>query len=79
MLNALLSALFRCPHRKTTFPLTPRKTRTNAARPEMYVVCLDCGQEFEYDWRGMRIRKALKTTVPGRLQTEPLRTCPAGE
>ena len=23
--------------------------------PETYVVCLDCGHKFEYDWSKMRI------------------------
>ena len=43
----LLNLLFPCGHKRTTFPLT-RSRRT-------YVVCLDCGAEFDYDWRNMRV------------------------
>lgn len=49
-MNWLLSLLFPCAHDRTTFPLT-LKRRT-------YVVCLDCGSEFEYNWREMRIGSA---------------------
>ena len=31
----------------------------NEAPPEMYVVCLDCGKQFSYDWENMRIGKAV--------------------
>jgi hypothetical protein len=49
MLKAILEILFGCAHRSTTFPLTPRRKRG------AYVVCLDCGTEFAYDWKAMRI------------------------
>jgi hypothetical protein len=49
MLNSILENLFGCAHRSTTFPLTPKRKR------DMYVVCLECGQEFSYDWNEMRI------------------------
>ena len=49
MLNSILENLFGCAHRSTTFPLTPKRKR------DMYVVCLDCGKEFSYDWTEMRI------------------------
>ncbi len=57
MLNSLLNALFGCTHDRTTFPLTPgRKPAGNGAhRHGMYVVCLDCGQEFRYNWAEMRV------------------------
>jgi hypothetical protein len=54
MLNAMFNLLFGCAHRKTTFPLTAGRSRGAA-----YVVCLDCGAEFEYDWKQMRIGKAM--------------------
>jgi hypothetical protein len=31
----------------------------NEAPPEMYVVCLDCGKQFSYDWENMRIGKTV--------------------
>ena len=47
MIRRLLDRLFRCSHRHVTFPL-----RIN--RQPAYVVCLDCGKEFQYDWEKMR-------------------------
>ena len=43
-------SLLPCFHPRLTFPQTPRgqKRRT-------YVVCLDCGREFEYNWERMAI------------------------
>ena len=57
MLNSVLNALFGCSHDRTTFPLTPgRKPAGNGVhRHGMYVVCLDCGREFRYNWAEMRI------------------------
>ena len=63
MLNSMLNALFGCTHDRTTFPLTPgRKPAGNGAhRHGMYVVCLDCGQEFRYDWTEMRMGEPVRT------------------
>ena len=63
MLNSPLNALFGCTHDRTTFPLTPgRKPAGNGAhRHGMYVVCLDCGQEFRYNWAEMRIGEPVST------------------
>ena len=56
MLASLLNSLFGCSHQRTTFPLTPnRKTASVTHRHGTYVVCLDCGQEFRYDWKEMRV------------------------
>jgi hypothetical protein len=57
MLNTLLRNFFGCAHNRTTFPLTPsRKSQlADGARKSTYVVCLDCGGEFEYNWKEMRI------------------------
>ena len=58
MLNALLDVLIGCWHRKTSFPLTARST---AGRVQTYVVCLDCGRQFSYDWQMMRVGKRVKS------------------
>jgi len=63
MLNALLTALCRCAHERTTFPLTP-VSRVGAPTPRpavngAYVACLDCGSEFRYDWAEMHIGEPL--------------------
>ena len=59
MLETMLNALFGCTHHNVTFPFTPgRNLRSHPAaahRHGTYVVCLDCGQEFRYDWNEMRI------------------------
>ena len=57
MLNSLLSSIFGCAHNRTTFPLTPsrRSKISDGTRNGTYVVCLDCGKEFDYNWKEMRI------------------------
>jgi hypothetical protein len=59
MLNNLLNILLGCSHSRTTFPITPsRKAGFSLApgqRHSTYVVCLDCGKEFGYNWAEMRI------------------------
>jgi hypothetical protein len=57
MLRTVLNMLFGCSHSETTFPITPgRKSQMSSAhRHGTYVVCLDCGQEFQYNWAEMRI------------------------
>ncbi len=61
MFASLLSLLFGCSHRNTTFPITIRsgKSLRNLAGPsDTYIVCLDCGREFPYSWEQMRILPA---------------------
>ncbi len=57
MISNLIDSLFGCSHHRITFPITIKATqRTNPASPTgTYVVCLDCGGEFEYDWKEMKI------------------------
>jgi hypothetical protein len=65
MLVSLLNSLFGCQHRRTTFPLTPgRKMASATHRHGTYVVCLDCGQEFRYDWKEMSIGEPVATRTP---------------
>jgi hypothetical protein len=66
MLDSLLNILFGCTHRKTTFPLTPSRSSLAVAakRGGAYVVCLKCGSEFAYDWREMRVGRAITTREP---------------
>ena len=63
MLVALLNALFGCTHSRMTFPFTPGRNLKSAGgthRHGTYVVCLDCGQEFRYDWAEMRIGEPVR-------------------
>jgi hypothetical protein len=54
MLDALLNYLFGCCHNKTTFPLTHTANLGNRQRTT-YIACLNCGAEFVYDWKHMRV------------------------
>ena len=65
MLQSLLDALFGCGHQRTTFPITGRAT---AARNRTYVVCLDCGKEFTYDWRKMQVGDPVDAVSPAVTQ-----------
>jgi hypothetical protein len=59
MLANVVNVLFGCWHRKYSFPITAKKGSTNcspaASVTGTYVVCLDCGKEFPYDWERMKI------------------------
>lgn len=58
MIEKLLDAVFGCHHSQYSFPITVRRgARRNraAALTGTYVVCLDCGREFPYDWQEMRV------------------------
>ena len=54
----IFDALFGCWHKRISFPQTskPGQRRCEAATlTGTYVVCLDCGTEFAYDWKKMRV------------------------
>ena len=57
MIQSLINVFFGCSHKRTTFPLTPsrRSQMSGGARRGTYVACLDCGREFDYSWKDMRI------------------------
>jgi hypothetical protein len=57
LVQAVANLLFGCQHRRTTFPLTPKRRSgaTAASRFGTYVACLDCGEELAYDWQEMRV------------------------
>ena len=58
MIRKLVDAIFGCTHARYSFPVTIRGA---AGRPKAaaltgtYVVCLDCGKEFAYDWQDMKV------------------------
>jgi len=57
-MGKVFNALFGCWHQRYSFPITvkPGVRRNKAAAfTGTYVVCLDCGKEFAYDWQEMRI------------------------
>ena len=64
MIDSFYNLIFRCRHRRTSFPLRPH---TKAGHPpgDMCVVCLDCGKRFHYDWELMRIGEPVQdVTAP---------------
>ena len=75
MLQSLIDTLFGCSHQRTTFPLTPTRRSTGVAlsstpRNGTYVTCLDCGKEFAYDWKAMRVGQPVVDRVPA-VATQP--------
>ncbi len=65
MLEKILQLLsVACAHRKLSQPFTAELDNcykaadwmpVGASGPSHYVVCLDCGRKFGYDWRNMRV------------------------
>lgn len=58
MIGRMVEALFGCKHSRYSFPFTMRRATRGpqaAALTGMYVVCLDCGKEFAYDWQEMKV------------------------
>ncbi len=61
MIDTIGNLLFRCAHRRLTRPITPM-SKPGVPQGETYVVCLDCGKQFAYDWDTMRIGKAIESS-----------------
>ncbi|MBV9573425.1 MAG: hypothetical protein JOY93_05180 [Acidobacteriales bacterium] len=58
MISKLLDTFFGCSHSRYSFPITLRSKslrRVGSSINGAYVVCLDCGKEFPYDWKQMRV------------------------
>jgi hypothetical protein len=58
MFSRLFGGLFGCWHSHLSFPITIRSGRRRskaAAATGTYVVCLECGKEFAYDWQEMKV------------------------
>ncbi len=70
MFGDMLDMLFGCWHKRYSFPITTKKGSVppnEAARVTgTYVVCLDCGKEFPYDWSKMKVLSA----APEEAETE---------
>jgi hypothetical protein len=64
MIDTLLNLLFRCRHRRLTRPVTP-VYKAGTPHGETYVACLDCGKQFAYDVKEMRIGKPIVVTSDG--------------
>ena len=75
MIDTLLNLLFRCSHRRLTRPVAP-VTKAGQPHSQSYVVCLDCGKQFEYDMTTMHMGKAIDhlhdaCVVPGATTLPP--------
>ena len=57
MVSDFLDLFFGCWHKHYSFPMTAKAGQRSgaAALTGTYIVCLDCGKEFPYDWREMRV------------------------
>lgn len=67
MIARFFDSVFGCWHSRYSFPITVRpglRRNTAAAATGTYVVCLDCGKEFAYDWHEMKVVEP--TTGPTR-------------
>ena len=55
---SLFDMVFGCSHKRSSFPITVRGKQRRSPAASItgtYVVCLDCGQEFPYDWKQMKV------------------------
>ena len=63
-----LDLMFGCAHKRFSFPITVRgaKRRSSeaASLTGTYVVCLECGHEFPYDWNEMKV---VRDSSPARI------------
>ena len=58
MIFNLFDMLFGCWHKNYSFPITAKGNQRRSSAASVtgtYVVCLDCGKEFPYDWKGMKV------------------------
>lgn len=55
-----------CPHKNMSHPFASAPTGLQASKGDWdsvapaaghYIVCLDCGRKFNYDWKNMRMVK----------------------
>ncbi len=65
---SLFDVLFGCHHKNYSFPITkkPGQRLSQAASVTgTYVTCLDCGKEFAYDWREMKVLESMPKQFKG--------------
>jgi hypothetical protein len=73
-LVGLADWLYGCSHRRMTFPMTLRanvsRNGQQSAQADTYVVCLECGRHFTYDWTAMCIaEKRAEGLVPQAVRS----------
>ena len=62
MIKRVFSVLFGCRHKRVTRPITPAH-RPGTTAGTAYVACLDCGQQFHYDSKNMRIGEQIVSSA----------------
>jgi hypothetical protein len=72
MFGDVFDILFGCWHKRYSFPITAKKGSNPHCEAEQitgtYVVCLDCGKEFPYDWKQMKVMSGRsRTTEPAPI------------
>ncbi len=76
---SLFDLVFGCSHRRCSFPITVKSKIQRgpvASITGTYVVCLDCGKEFPYDWEEMKlVRGRPETSLPA----EPIEVAPGNK
>jgi hypothetical protein len=77
MFENMLDYLFGCSHKNYSFPITAKSAKRHTPAASVtgtYVVCLDCGKEFPYDWREMKVVAMPRKTASaiGDTAEEPL-------
>jgi len=76
MIINFMDMLFGCWHNNYSFPISTRsgQRRSEAAHATgTYVVCLDCGKEFPYDWKQMKVVSRLPEASPAMVhETVPM-------
>ena len=63
MISALFQMLFGCAHKRISRPITPA-SKPGVPPADTYVVCLDCGEHFVYDWKEMRMGERIDRPRP---------------
>ena len=69
----MLDLLFGCRHRHTSFPVSP-PAKPGAPQGDIYIVCLDCGKRFHYDWEHMRVGAPIENRSPSKSPSPHART-----
>jgi hypothetical protein len=79
MFQNMIDYLFGCAHKNYSFPITAKRGKQRSEAADVtgtYIVCLDCGREFPYDWRAMKVveipRKKAAAAAMGETADEPL-------
>ena len=73
MIANVMDMLFGCWHTNYSFPITAKKGHQKevARLTGTYVVCLECGKEFAYDWKTMKVVSAKPKSDTGVLVEAP--------